>query len=303
MEQTPSCKYFRLLADEYIEGELTTEEMREFEAHIAECPACRKEFLELRALKEMLAESDEEIPEGLHERIMAAVGGETKPQRRKYRVLRRAAVSAACAVICLSLTLIFALMPLWRRSNETSLPDSYDTRPSASTDTVAPSDIEAEENISSETSPETLDEAANPTPEVPEGTQSEHDDPGNSAVDALPDTNAPATTPELTQSVGEMVPTETAAPESTAPTAEMTGELPELVEPATEAMTSAADTYPAFDEDAPSASESSSAPGGEEITLALLIVSGLLAVASFIAFLISLSSVRNIPSKKNGEEK
>lgn len=42
-------------------------------------------------------------------------------------------------------------------------------------------------------------------------------------------------------------------------------------------------------------------PGGEDITLALLIVSGLLAIASFIAFLISLSSVRRIPSKKDKE--
>ena len=46
----------------------------------------------------------------------------------------------------------------------------------------------------------------------------------------------------------------------------------------------------------------SAAPGGDEITLALLIVSGLLAIASFIAFLISLSSIRNKPSNK-GDQK
>ena len=49
------------------------------------------------------------------------------------------------------------------------------------------------------------------------------------------------------------------------------------------------------------AEEVSKAPGGEDITLALLIVSGLLAIASFIAFLISLSSVRRIPPKKDKE--
>ena len=43
-------------------------------------------------------------------------------------------------------------------------------------------------------------------------------------------------------------------------------------------------------------------PGGVEITMALLVVSGLLAIASFIAFLISLSAVRNIPSKKDKDE-
>lgn len=44
-----------------------------------------------------------------------------------------------------------------------------------------------------------------------------------------------------------------------------------------------------------------SRPGGDEITLALLIVSGLLAVASFVAFLISLSSVRSGRSGKDNE--
>lgn len=39
-------------------------------------------------------------------------------------------------------------------------------------------------------------------------------------------------------------------------------------------------------------------PGGDDITLAILIVSGLLAIASFIAFLISLSSIRNKPTSK-----
>lgn len=43
------------------------------------------------------------------------------------------------------------------------------------------------------------------------------------------------------------------------------------------------------------------APGGDDITLALLIVSGLLAIASFIAFLISLSTIRNKTNNK-GEQ-
>ena len=65
MEKTPSCKKFRLMADEYIEGELTAAEMREFEAHIAECEDCRKEFEELRALKEAIRSAEEEMPEPL----------------------------------------------------------------------------------------------------------------------------------------------------------------------------------------------------------------------------------------------
>ncbi len=47
--------------------------------------------------------------------------------------------------------------------------------------------------------------------------------------------------------------------------------------------------------------ETNKIPDGTDITLAVLALSGLLAVASFVAFLISLSSVRKYPTKKEDE--
>ena len=88
---------------------------------------------------------------------------------------------------------------------------------------------------------------------------------------------------------------ETAQPETMIPEteAEMQAPAEEVTESATK---DGAETPITYQDAAP---EASSVPGGEEITLALLIVSGLLAVASFVAFLISLSSVRTSSDKKN----
>lgn len=313
MEQTPSCKYFRLLADEYIEGELTGEEMREFEAHIAECPECRKEFEELRALKEMLAGSDEEIPEGLHERIMNAVSSEIKPRGNRLRVLRRAVVSAACAVICLSLTVAFALMPLWQENTGSGLPEDPLTDAAAGETLVVTEENVLPEINNSSVITSTTDEVY--TSEAEEITVAEDTDVVPSPEGTSPnpnDTNAAVLTSPETMVIPETARPETEASpvETEAPATEATAERPEsdaAAEPKTEALAEIAPTgthHSASLKDdtlAPSP-EANTAPGGDEITFALLIVSGLLAVASFIAFLISLSSVRNTPSKKNREE-
>lgn len=334
MEQTPSCKYFRLLADQYIEGELTGEEMREFEAHIAECPECRKEFEELRALKEMLAETDEDVPEGLHDKIMNAVKSEIKPRESRFRLLRRAAISAACAVICLSLTVAFALMPLWRKSTESGLPDDPIANPSTgmcdiavetdfsaevittTSEAIAPPEREETDAQPEDISPDETTEATYPTDESTAGgkipdTQPETAKPSTEAEAEDTAIPAPTETENITYSAAEStegvkVPDtqpETAKPETQVAATE--AETPS--EAATEAVQDETDiiTSGAHDGDTTLIPfpEANSAPGGEEITYALLIVSGLLAVASFIAFLISLSSVRNTPSKKNGESK
>ena len=108
----------------------------------------------------------------------------------------------------------------------------------------------------------------------------------------------PENTFEESMSVAETAQPETMIPETMTPEteAEMQAPAEEVTESATKDGAETQITY----QDA--ASESSSVPGGEEITLALLIVSGLLAVASFVAFLISLSSVRNPSPKKDKEE-
>jgi anti-sigma factor (TIGR02949 family) len=95
MEKTHSCKYFRLQVDEYIEGELTDAEMREFEAHIAECDDCRREVESARRLYAILRSSREPAPDGLHSRIMKAVKAEGR-SKKKALIFRRSALSASC---------------------------------------------------------------------------------------------------------------------------------------------------------------------------------------------------------------
>jgi predicted anti-sigma-YlaC factor YlaD len=275
METTPSCNKFRLLADEYIEGELTAAEMREFEAHLAECEECRKELEELRALKEAIRAAKEEMPNGLHSRIMASIEAEPKKApRHKFAFFRSAAISVACVMLCLSATLAITMIPMWRSGSGAGTPND----PQYSLDNTV-----AEECI---------------TEPKPESALSKPED-GNieaeQTFEAVVDP-APEVAPADTSPIPETIASEMTAVDET----EAVMQAP--IEEAVDTMLAVdADTKVSIRFEQPAA-ESSSAPGGEEITLALLIVSGLLAVASFIAFLISLSSIRNKPTNK-GDQK
>lgn len=293
MEKTPSCKKFRLMADEYIEGELTAAEIRELEAHIAECEDCRKELEELRALKEAIRSAEEEMPEGLHSRIMASIESEPKKKpRRKAAFFRGAAISVACVMLCLSATLAITLIPIWRSgTGGDGLPNDPE--------------YSLENSVAEECNTEIKEESAlsKPTDENVEAEQT-----SASAQDPAPEVAPSDTTPipentfEESMSVAETAQPETIIPETMIPETIIPETEAEMQAPAEEVTESAlkdgADTKPTihFSQAAP---ESSSVPGDEEITLALLIVSGLLAVASFVAFLISLSSVRTSSDKKN----
>ena len=285
MEKTPSCKKFRLMADEYIEGELTAAEMREFEAHIAECEECHKEFEELRALKGAIRSAEEEMPEGLHSRIMASIESEPKKKpRRKAAFFRGAAISVACVMLCLSATLAITLIPMWRSGKggeglpndpQFSLEDTIVEECNKSDSALSqPTD----ENIEAE---QTSASAQDPAPEV------------------APSDTIPENIFEESMSVAETAQPETMIPETMTPETEAEMQAP--AEEATESATKdGAETQITYQDAAP---EASSVPGGEEITLALLIVSGLLAVASFVAFLISLSSVRTSSAEKSNGDK
>ena len=292
MEKTPSCKKFRLMADEYIEGELTAAEMREFEAHIAECEDCRKEFEELRALKEAIRSAEEEMPEGLHSRIMASIEAEPKKKpRRKTAFFRGAAISVACVMLCLSATLAITLIPMWRSGTggeglpndpQFSLEDTIVEECNKSDSALSqPTD----ENIEVE---QTSASVQDPAPEI-------------APSDTIP---IPENTFEESMSVAESAQPETMIPETMIPetmTPETEAEMQAPAAGATESATKdGAETQITYQDAAP---EASSVPGGEEITLALLIVSGLLAVASFVAFLISLSSVRTSSAEKSNGDK
>ena len=292
METTPSCKKFRLWADEYIEGELTAAEMRELEAHIAECEDCRKELEELRALKEAIKSAEKEMPDGLHSRIMASIEAEPKKTtRRKVAFFRSAAISAACVMLCLSATLAITMIPMWRSGSGAGTPND----PQYSLDNTV-----AEECITEMKSESALSKPTDENIEA-EQTYASVEDPAPEVApsDTIP---IPENTFEESMSVAETVQPDTVAVAETI-IFETEAVMQAPSEEAVDTILSVdADTKVSIRLEQP-ATESSSAPGGEEITLALLIVSGLLAVASFVAFLISLSSVRTSSVKKDNGEK
>ncbi len=306
MEKTTTCKYFRALADQYIEGELTAKQMRELEVHLTECEGCRREFYELRALKSAVRSSAQELPEVLHSRIMDAIKAEPKP-KKKALIFRRSALSAACFFICLSLTIIIAMLPMWNPSNGggMGLPEDPEFiaggTQAASTEAASKTDgTDAPDDVTEEVQPEALEtvpqsSVAAPAPELsPSDTLEE-------TMSVAESTMSPAD--EITAAAESIAPpTETAVPETEAEAENAAGSV---VAPATDKLHTKGENEDASTDGniilTPSP-KATYAPGGEEITMALLVVSGLLAVASFIAFLISLSSVRNTPHKKDKED-
>lgn len=88
-----------------LDGELTPEEKRELEAHLAACGECRGAAEELRQLHTLLPELEEEVPDGLHQAIMDRIGTEkVVPLSRvskKSHIQRWASLAAVFAVILL----------------------------------------------------------------------------------------------------------------------------------------------------------------------------------------------------------
>lgn len=242
MAHKHSCKKYKLMTEEYIDGTISESDRRELETHLAECGECRSELAEARALRDLVKRSEDDIPEGMHERIMSAVAAEPKkaPKRSYVHFWRRVSVAAACLFICAGVCTGLLLMPMMKNNADA---------PSASTSEAGVSESFKEDSGM----------IGDPNIEAPGDNREEEAVPG--------DTDAPEFVPPIDTGMADKAeqssaasPSQTRPPVYEAPGAEGTG---------------------------------AKRPGGDEITLALLIVSGLLAVASFIAFLISLSSVRS----------
>lgn len=273
MSNKRSCKKYDRMIEYYIDGLLSEKDAEKLEAHVAECKDCRTSLLFSMTLRQMARASAEKVPQEIHDKIMA----QAVAYGRRNRLVKRGALFAACMLIFVSTVAVWAMLP-GKQSAEAPPPENGTYE-----ETMASSIINAS---SSSEAPEKIETDALPTPEIGEPaegsfTVEEELLPGNAAD------------PEAEKSDEEMAEATQAE--------EATMALPEAGE-AAEATDAPPDTHASPDAAPPIAESLGAArPGGEDITLALLIVSGLLAVASFIAFLISLSSVRRIPSKKDKE--
>ncbi len=73
-----NCPDFQELLSAYIDDELSTQERECLERHIRQCEKCRQALNELSLVKSALSALPEiEIPEDLHDRVMAAIARET----------------------------------------------------------------------------------------------------------------------------------------------------------------------------------------------------------------------------------
>lgn len=276
------------MIDDYIDGLLCEADREKLEAHLSTCEECRRSLRFAAALREMIRISAEKQPEDMHQKIMESVKKDQKTASRK-KLIRLGAIAAAFAVICLSSAVAFAMLPGNQKTND--LPED---------DPIAEGTfIENSPSINESSEKNEIVGCGPDEPEAPPATDFIPDEP-------FEDTFAEAE--EVESNENAEIP-EVAVPECTAPIAatealteaEMptpeTDSLPEASH--TSALEHATDAVNRDEELHPTPESSTNRPGGEEITLALLIVSGLLAIASFIAFLISLSSVRRGTSNKD----
>ncbi len=267
MSNKRSCNKYDRMIDDYIDGLLSEKEIKKLEAHLAECEECRASLRFSLALREITSASAEKIPQEVHDKILS----ETGARGRRRQLIRRGTLAVACALIFVASVAAWAMLPGRQKTNDVP-PENIPVAQSTREETIASSSSEA---------------PASPAPEIQEPAE----DTLTVEEECVP--GEPAVETETDKSDKEMFEVTEAE--------EATMALPDTNE-AAEATEASPETY-AEPDAAPPVAESlgAASPGGEDITLALLIVSGLLAVASFIAFLISLSSARRIPSKKDKE--
>ena len=107
-----SCDYYQELISRLVDGEVSHDEYEALMAHMKSCSRCNAMYAVFHDLSDLIAdEAREELPEGLHENIMAGVRRsaiEKKNRRMRSIGLRTALTAAACAVLVLFASLGFA---------------------------------------------------------------------------------------------------------------------------------------------------------------------------------------------------
>jgi hypothetical protein len=93
-----SCEKYQELISAMLDGELSTEKTVELSVHLAKCPECRAVYEAFSAISEANAADMQELPAGLHDRIMTGVRAGAKGKKRGIMTYLRPYVSAAACV-------------------------------------------------------------------------------------------------------------------------------------------------------------------------------------------------------------
>lgn len=93
------CRYKQLLSN-YLDRKLASKQEKMVKEHLPLCSSCKQEWEELIRLKEMCANlPEEELPAGLHQRIMQQVQQKQKNPTDKIVWIRRIAAPLAAAIL------------------------------------------------------------------------------------------------------------------------------------------------------------------------------------------------------------
>lgn len=94
------CSEYQELISRLIDQDLNEEEERALREHMAECEDCRAMYEFMTQMSDSVAESLEDLPEGLHENIMAQVRRQAiREKNQPRRILRVVLSTAAVAVL------------------------------------------------------------------------------------------------------------------------------------------------------------------------------------------------------------
>jgi anti-sigma factor RsiW len=103
-----NCEDIRELLSARLDGELTAEEARLLDGHLASCEACRGELAELERTWKALGElSDVEVPAGLDQRVIARATGSKRPTSASRRILRWVYPLSAAAAVLVAVVVAF----------------------------------------------------------------------------------------------------------------------------------------------------------------------------------------------------
>jgi len=97
-----SCEAYYELLSAHLDGELSPQEERTLEEHLAVCGECRALAAQLEQMHTALSGMEQPVPEELTQRVMDRVREETLRQKKtgRRRLVRWAAGLAACLVVC-----------------------------------------------------------------------------------------------------------------------------------------------------------------------------------------------------------
>ena len=99
-----SCEHYQELISRLVDGEVSHDEHEALMEHMKTCSRCNAMYAVFHDLSDILSEQPEELPEGLHENIMADVRrSDLRRKNRRMRTigLRTALTAAACLVLVL----------------------------------------------------------------------------------------------------------------------------------------------------------------------------------------------------------